>query len=1332
MKKIFLLSLLVAFSLSATPSDSIGTAPFKEEQDIKLNEYKPVVKGNAVFYGTRKLEFLDDGKIACTQDGTPVFTIITYYSERRDNKFHAAFSTSDKKNNRFKTTPVEFSENTFTQRLEYSHEGNSGEFIQTGTLLADGRIKIEQKLTLPEELRTRVLDDSIFFNFPADHIYGSDIVMTKKDGETESFSVPETENIPVKSDWRMLVSKFTFFRDYKKFAFSVEPLVADWWTVRNYQQRTTLRLFPAIKSPDKTISCIIDLRNAPHSENKPTQAGLDFKKLENIRTFDTRLTRNMMPNPSFEQGDGGHARIVYPGFAYGEKKWQSNVFSVDSENALDGNFSLRINTFCKSRGPDWRGIFEAGDVTLLPVLVEPGNYVFSYWVKGNRPGQTISAWASRTSLPVEKEVPPDQRGDRWMRLAGKIDDVTDQWTRFDFPVKVLIDQPLNFSFNAVSPTEDGSVWIDCIQLERGDKVSSWQGRPVESRLITNAKGNFLEYGAKNFVELQVMASEPGQAETQVIDFYDNVIWSNKFSFAKGTKKIAIDHEFPRGVFVVRTEYTFENNIVTWDAHRFSVMSFLDNKHKHKNLFCIDYSSNLPSRSDFEMLLERSRKIGFGSKSWFHQNFKEVADKYQAYDMDISHGYICERSRAKKHYRVYAETAKAGRRELSNDMPLIDDWRAESGENSDVSEEYLLRFKEAVKTRAANHPWCRRWSFLGEDDAFAPMLAGVAASEKSFRNYVKLHLAFRDAIKELDPSLQVIGGQIPCNTWPTGVDAIERFLKTAAELGGGKYDCFSIHTYRYRPENPELDSDIAKLRKVMKAYGYGDDTMLMFTEGGNYNLYHVPEWKLEISMWDSVHSWLYGAVSYEMGWNEKVVAGLYARQWLAMLKYPNSSFGCIGATSGQVFDMDIALTPFAGQKAVNTMGRLLGEAAFVKDIRFAPYVRCYVFEDASGRPVAAVWSYEPKLEKGYIDAMVADADFGDMEPEIFDLMENLRSNSYSKTGRLRFAVSSFPMFIRGKSGETAAFVKALGGAKVVEGDTIPPIAISMTPSSAAEMNLNVVNSVDTDYSGVLAVNGVRHDLKLLPQEHIKITLPLPKKLEYERMINEEMQVSVDDKHTLNLSFEGILCKHVDGKPDWAEIPPVRFERGKNIDDEDNLSGTYQLAWNSEYLFIRVNVTDDKFVHEEYSRNETRWNNDSLQIYFDTLSNGRLKPAEAGYDNDDYDYAVFPNSEGTSARVWRSLQPDIQFTLGTATPPSKVFADDIPAEFSKVNNGYVYEVAFPAQYLLPARLVDGASFGFALFVNDRDDDKNVHAYLTLATDGRGCYNRPAVWPVILLCK
>ena len=1335
--KIYTLALALA-AASVLPawaanSDMVMKAPFKQSDSVQMKTCQPVVKGTTVWYGDRKVEIMQDGSIICNQPDGQVFDLSQYYVETKNGKYADSFTPQRKKNNRFQMEEVKFDGKVFTQKGKYSWKGQDGEFLQTTEILPDGRLKVTNRLKLPPEQRPNVTEDGFFINFPSAITYGKAIFEEEPGGKQRIVKVSHRNMSSVASGWKDLPCRYTIGKGTgKEIIIEADLKYCGRYSIYNYDRRTALRLF-ARKTKDPNTSftavCIIDPRKVPAKSKKPDNMP-DFTALENIRTFDIGQTRNLLSDPSFEQNPGGSARIIFPGFDFPKIKWECGVFSLDPAVKLDGDRSLRIKTFSKTRRGDWRGIYEGGDCTLLPVMLRPGKYVFSCYCKGDRKGQELSVWAGRTSLPVEKDRPAAQRGDRWMKLAWKAVPVTSEWTRMEFPMDVVIDQPMCISFNGISPTGDGSIWIDCIQLEKGEKATPWQGRIVESRLNTEKADNFLEYGKPHDLNLTVSAKTSGKASTRIVDFYDNVLWSKNYEFKPGKTNIKLDFNPDRGVFVVKTDYTFADGKKSWDAHRFSVMSFLDNKHKHKNLFSIDYQS-FCRRSDFPQVLERCRQVGFGAKGWAHCYGKNVFDLFQKYGMEVSHGFITNRTGkyGQSFYEVFALSSPNARGTVGT--PLIKDWREESGLDSDVSDEYLKRFKEAVKVRVKNYPWYRRWSFHGEDDAGSPKLAGMPASDKAFRNYVKLHLAALEAVKEVDPTLEMIGGQIPCNTSPTGVPAVERFLKVAAEIAPGKrYDCFAIHTYRNRPENPDLDIDITRLRKSMKTYGYDEKTKLLFPEGGQYNLYYIPAWRLEIAMWNSIHSWLYGAVSYEMGWTEKMVAGLHARHWLTLLKIPNTSFATIAALSGQVFDIDLALTPFATQKAVNTMGRLLGDASFVKDIRFAPTVRCYVFEDGQKRPVAAVWTHDPKIENGTEDAMVAAVPFNREKVEIYDLMEAERKPVFTTDGKLRLGISAHPIFLRGQPGRTAAFVQALEKARVIEGGNILPVDLKLT-FTADKALLQVKNPSDTPIKDNLIFNKKTIPLQLKGNESTVLALPFARPITDRALTAQPVQLWLMDKFELDRSFEGILCRKVRGKPDWSRIPAVRFTKVRNRTNPKNLSGTWQIAWNSESFFIRVKITDDQFVHTEYELPHKRWNNDSLQIYFDTFCNARSKSAK-GYDLDDYDYAVFPNQAGTAARVWRYYQPDIQLTLGTRTPPNYTFADDIPAGFTKTADGYVYEVAFPSQYLLPIQLKAGAFFGFGLYVNDRDGKPNADGFLSLAKDGGGCFNRPETWPVVILTE
>ena len=92
--------------------------------------------------------------------------------------------------------------------------------------------------------------------------------------------------------------------------------------------------------------------------------------------------------------------------------------------------------------------------------------------------------------------------------------------------------------------------------------------------------------------------------------------------------------------------------------------------------------------------------------------------------------------------------------------------------------------------------------------------------------------------------------------------------------------------------------------------------------------------------------------------------------------------------------------------------------------------------------------------------------------------------------------------------------------------------------------------------------------------------------------------------------------------------------------------------------------------------------------------------------------------------------MQLTLGLAAPPDQTFADDIPCQFAKTENGYIYELTVPAKYMLPARLEENTCMGIALFLNDRDGEAKVANMLTTTEPGTTPYNKPYLFPQIIL--
>jgi hypothetical protein len=102
--------------------------------------------------------------------------------------------------------------------------------------------------------------------------------------------------------------------------------------------------------------------------------------------------------------------------------------------------------------------------------------------------------------------------------------------------------------------------------------------------------------------------------------------------------------------------------------------------------------------------------------------------------------------------------------------------------------------------------------------------------------------------------------------------------------------------------------------------------------------------------------------------------------------------------------DIEAAHYATAKIPNTLCHLLGDATFKKDIRFAMNCRAYVFEAGQGRPVAALWSCIPDVDRGLEQSPIAKLRIQGEAPEFIDLMENVVEPAHATDGALEVPVS----------------------------------------------------------------------------------------------------------------------------------------------------------------------------------------------------------------------------------------------------------------------------------------------------------------------------------------
>ena len=731
------------------------------------------------------------------------------------------------------------------------------------------------------------------------------------------------------------------------------------------------------------------------------------------------------------------------------------------------------------------------------------------------------------------------------------------------------------------------------------------------------------------------------------------------------------------------------------------------------------------------MLDRWKKLGVGSKQ-HHYTYKPIVfETEKKYGIDPSQfcsfmaSFIQEWGTRHPSGFCIINGDPETRLKANDPRILVRDFHLDG--NGKITPEYLAKFQKAVSTVAGKYRNIKRWCFAGEFSAVFP--SDWWGKNLTERDKVHMHAqllkAFVAGVKEGNPNAEVFQDD-PCNMSPEGgIAETDLLLQECGKLGV-KFDVIAIHPYRYSPEAPDTDSDAKTLFEMLKKHGY-EKVPVIWPEGMHWGPFTIPQWGVDSSTWGGIpRTWTNGMLSYDMGWTEKKSAAWYIRAFLVALKYNvSATAGCIKNN----FSMDLMMTPYAAQLTANTLGNLLGDSYFKADIRFAPFIRAYVFEDAQKRPVAAVWCHLDKVDDGLIDAPVAEIDFGNFLESVIDMTNSPRGFA---PGKIKFAVTGFPLFFRGKPGTLKQMIAAFNHAQMISGQGISPIEVAVRPADPKQAKVAMKNFISTPFKGTL--NGKR--IEIPGSGSGFAMLPLPEKLTDHSIASEKFDLKLKSDAGTSFSyyqsFDSFLVRHlpdnVDFKTvDWDRIPAIQLTRRYgNV----ATSGNFRLGWNVAGFFLQVQVKDSKFVHVEYPETRTRWNNDCVQFYIDTLADARIKGK--GYDENDYDYAIFPNAKGDSSIVFRYRSVEWQLGLGAQAPADNTVAKDIPSSFSNRDGVLTYRVFIPAKYLLPLRMEKGLPFGFGLYVPDAVAPGKLAGALTLAEDNQGCFKRPHLWPLALTAE
>lgn len=1309
---LFSVSLLASGTLSALPPLPATRPPFEssEKESVRNTRFIPG-KGLCRFQG-------EAAQVICYKSGTPQL-----HFRSPDRRFGGIAIQVDGKD-------VKGTRREDGQKIIYDFPGSGTLSI---ALRPDGKVQFEARFPQAEK--------KLQINF---FLRGVEFGGTRFKIDAREFTLPPFVDKTLKAD-RMFSGGARAIRlcaGQPEKSFTVEPESGKTEFI-NVPAAPAAFLQLVADDPRKPFRFVLDpgakagTALPPPAGRVTKAANCDLWALDRYSLPD-QSGKNLLQNSSFEQG------LRYMIFRH-RGKVNFNIFDskpvfISDKEAKFGTHSLAIRST-----PD--GLLHQ-PVSTHTLLFGPGTCTLSFYAKTDKPGkQTLTVQFMDPALIWDSSKWP----------AVKIP-LTGEWKRYTLTHTWKSSAAFPVVFSARSAA-DATCYIDGVQLEKGAKATPYEVPLAEGALRTSAPDNFIEYGKPVDAHLDIVTAPDakGTVAVKVRDFFDTVKLQKTFSFtadAQGKARVDLPlNGLPRGIFIVESDYTIGGK-KRYEIQRFSIMSFLDNTHKHKNMFVNTYVDPLFPMQIYRDVLDRYRKIGYGARSGFVINDERLAQLADSFGVESS---ICRIAHARKdkngrNVEILREVEWyliPGRRK--SDSLLV-----ENATQKEIIPELLKRVEDAAAEIAKNSPSVRGWYFLCEPEGTLPEWANPAyAKPEEYRKFIALETAVAKGVKRGNPKAELYTSPTSNIASPDRILFYDRLFAEAAK-NGIRYDAVAAHNYRVgAPEYPvSMERQYKNLFAVLDKHGYSN-VKISSPEG----MHWLPVRCLKspfISDYPISSGHLNGLVpyTYDLSYAEKIGSAYRARSWLVGLKHQDR-IRQMNASNYGAFEMDAMLTPFAFQKIPNTLGRLLGNARFLEELNLFPNTRCYLFEDEQKRPVAAIWACMEEVDLG--EAAAPDFLFKPAAGlELFDLMEAEHALPADKNGETVLPLSPYPVFLRGKpdtAKEFAAMLRAGHGRSNIAQRPLLTVRLN----SASDVAVRLENIENSTLSGTLLSPRGDRKVSIPAGGSTDFTLPLPiplsadKQTAYDLTLRFRKQDGKNEVFRYDRSFAGLLAKRaeqpivIDGNPaKWAAYPAIpmttRF-RGKFLQrrglfpDAKDFSADYKIAWDENGLYLAVFVKDDKFVWKKQPRIKDGWKNDSLQVFFDTFADGGDSDRKRTIGSDDWSYGIYPqNASASELAVWRYLTPDVQLTRGVAGAKADTLADDVKAAFRKTADGYFYEVAFSPKSVEPFRLKAGNTLGIGILLNDADDpsQQEPRSRLTNTTGTDMPNERPDFWPLVRLTE
>lgn len=184
-----------------------------------------------------------------------------------------------------------------------------------------------------------------------------------------------------------------------------------------------------------------------------------------------------------------------------------------------------------------------------------------------------------------------------------------------------------------------------------------------------------------------------------------------------------------------------------------------------------------------------------------------------------------------------------------------------------------------------------------------------------------------------------------------------------------------------------------------------------------------------------------------------------------------------------------------------------------------------------------------------------------------------------------------------------------------------------------------------------------------------------------MIAEDISIDYANSLTIDGDFsdwEGYLATHI-------VIP----SDGSVIDSDADFSCNFKTAWNKDYIFINVNVTDNEL---DNNPTENPWNVDGMEIAFNLINFNSYSLVDALNDEDEGKIAIVYGDNADSTRNAPFRRMDMLVDL----------QNDYEMMLVETEKGYSVEMKVPFNNIAPEFVAGNeVEIQMAILVNDRDN-------------------------------